>query len=224
VIRIRSALVGVVMVLLTGCATSVKPGLTGTTEKIDLGSESLVLLMAELSNDYKPSYQPEALVLNIETPDAKESKDRLNVLADEEGAILTPHMNKYIFRARLKPGKYVVRGITGMSGTFVRGMFFVPLHSEIDAKQGEVINLGKVIARTRARQGNEFRSGPVIPLVDQAVTGFSGSTFDVQTQGSQDEDLKLLKSRFPALKTAQIVDEPLPPFDREAAQKWWEAH
>jgi len=213
------------LALITGCATPMQPALTNATEKLDLGDDCLVLLTAELANDYKPTYQPEAIVLNVETQDPKDSKDRLNFLTDKEGTFVSQSMNKYIFRARLKPGKYVLRGIMGSSGLFpVRGMFFAPLHCEIEAKKGEVMNLGKVVARTRERQGNEFRSGPVIPLIDQAVTGFSGSTFEVQTLPGQEEDLARMKLLFPALRTAQIVDEPLPPFNREAAQKWWEAH
>ena len=164
-------------------------------------------------------------MLMVETPNAKDSKDRLNFMTDREGTFVTKDMNKYIFRARLKPGKYVVQGIFGYSGIFpVHGTFFMPLHCEIEAKKGEVIDLGKVIAHTRKRQGNEFRAGPLLPLLDQAVTGFSETTFVVQTEASQAADLKEMKILFPALRTAQIVEDPLPPFDREAAQKWWEAH
>lgn len=213
------------VLMIAACATPVKPGLTNSTSKLDLGDDCLLLLTAELSNDYHPSYQPEAMMLQVETPDPKDSKDRLNFLTDQEGTSLSGSVNKYVFRARLKSGKYVLRGIAGSSGIFpIHGTFFVPLHCEIDAKKGEVVNLGKVIARTRERQGNEFRAGPVVPLLDQAVTGYSGSTFDVKMQASQESDLNALKVEFPVLRSVQLVEESLPPFDRQAAQKWWEAH
>lgn len=213
------------LVLVTACATTVKPGLTNSTTKLDLGDDCMLLLTAELANDYHPFYQPEAMMLQVETLDPKDSKDRMNVLTDQEGTSVSESMNKYIFRARLKSGKYVLRGIAGSSGIFpIHGTFFVPLHCEIDAKKGEVVDLGKVVARTRERQGGEFRAGPVVPLLDQAVTGYSGSTFDVKTSVSKEDDVNALKVKFPVLRTVQLVEEPLPPFDRNAAQKWWETH
>ncbi len=221
----KRGMIALLLLLLTACATPVKPGLTNTTTQLELGDDCLLLLTAELSNNYHPSYQPEAMMLQIETENPKDSKDRLNFLTDKEGTVISQSMNKYFFRARLKSGKYVVRGITGSSGIFpIRGTFFVPLHCDINVKGGEIVDLGKVIARTRERQGQEFRAGPIVPLLDQAVTGFSGSTFDVQTIASKEDDLKEIKTMFPVLKTSQIFEEPLPPFNREAAQKWWEAH
>jgi len=222
---IKSFISITILAVLVGCATPVKPGITGATEKLDLGEDTLLLLTAELANDYKPSYQPEAMVLHVETPNAKDSKDRLNFLADNEGTFHFPTGNKYIFRARMKSGDYILRGITGGSGIFpVHGMFFVPLHCEISAKKGEVVDLGKIIAKTRERQGNEFRAGPVVPLIDQAVTGFAGSTFDIQMIPSTTEELQQIRTLFPILKTASIEAKPLPPFNRDVAQKWWETH
>ena len=213
------------LLMLTACATSVKPGLTNSTKKLDLGDDCLLLLTAELSNDYQPSYQPEAMMLQIETLNPKDSKDRMNVMTDEEGTFVSEKMNKYVFRARLKSGKYVLRGIAGGSGIFpIRGTFFVPLHCEVEAKKGEVVDLGKVVARTRERQNGEFRAGPLLPLVDQAVTGYSVSTFDVKTLVSEKSDVNALKVEFPVLRTVQLVEEPLPPFDRDTAQKWWDTH
>ncbi len=217
---------GLLLVLtLTGCATSMKAAMDKKTEKIDVGEDSLFLLTAEISNDYKPAYQPDAMVLNVETPDANSSEQRFNYPVDEDGTFKKETGNKYVFRGRLKPGKYVVRGILGNKASFpFFGTFYMPLHCEFEAKKGQVADLGRVIARIRERQGYEFRAGPVAPLVDQAVTGFSGGTFDVQVVASNDADTRWLKSLYPALRGVEVVAGTLPPFDRNKAQKWWEDH
>ena len=211
------------LIMLTGCALPMKPGLTSSTEKLDLGDDGLLLLTAELSNDFQPSYQPEAKLLLVEAPEPKGVKDRYEFFADEEGTVLSKNMNKYIFRARLKSGNYVVRVIRGSSGVFpIRGRFLVPLHFDIEVKKGEVVSLGKIVARTRKRKEDELRAGPIFPLIDQSVTGFSEATFDVTPLTSQNEDMNTMKTLFPVLRTAQIVEKTLSPFNRDVAQRWWD--
>lgn len=87
-----------------------------------------------------------------------------------------------------------------------------------------VFYLGQVNAVVRERQGNEFRAGPPIPLIDQAVIGASGGTFDIEIVDAQARDEALFRERFPALKDATIRKAMLPGFDRARAQKWWEEH
>ncbi len=224
--RYARVLTGMLLVaVLSGCATTMKTAMDKKTEKINVGEDAVFLLTAELSNDYKPSYQPDAMVLNVETPDANSSEQRFNYMVDEDGTVKKETGNKYVFRGRLKPGKYVIRGIAGTKASFpVMGTFYMPLHCEFEAKKGQVSDLGKVIAKIRERQGYEFRAGPVTPLIDQAVTGFSGGTFDIQVVASNDTDTRWMKSLFPALRTVDVVPATLPPFDRQKAQKWWEDH
>src|SRR5664279_53550 len=50
-----------------GCATSGKNSLARNAEKIELNNNSLLILTAELSNEYKTRFQPDAFGLSIET-------------------------------------------------------------------------------------------------------------------------------------------------------------
>lgn len=223
--RIAAFIIVLTMFIISACATPMKMGLDKGTARIDLKGESLLLLSVELVNEYKPSYQPHAHVLHVEKPDSQGKEDRFNYITDEEGTFKSDTGNKYVFRMTLKNGKYKIVGITGFSGTFpVRGMFFMPLHSEIEIIDSSVLYLGKVRGKVRERKENEFRAGPVIPLIDQAVTGFSGGTFDVDVIDNYEEDLKFMMELFPALKNAQVKSAVLPPFDRAKAQKRWEDH
>jgi hypothetical protein len=127
----------------------------------------------------------------------------------------------------LPPGKYVVRGISGSSGIFpVRGNFFVPMHSGIEVKPKSVVYIGQVQAKVRERneQAKEFRAGAVIPLIDQAVTGFSSGTWEISIRDGFNEDMGKFKNAFPVLVPATVTKQILPAFDRNKAQVWWEAH
>jgi hypothetical protein len=100
----------------------------------------------------------------------------------------------------------------------------MPLHTEIDINESSVLYLGKVTGKVRERKENEFRAGIIFPLLDQAVTGFSGGTFDVNIIDNYEEDVNFMKTLFPALGNVQIKSQVLPAFDRSKAQKWWEDH
>ncbi|HUS23544.1 MAG TPA: hypothetical protein VM369_01240, partial [Candidatus Binatia bacterium] len=84
-----------------------------------------------------------------------------------------------------------------------------------------VVYLGRITAVMRERAGGEFRAGPVTPLIDQAATGISSSTFDVTTS-EEPGDLRSMRSNFVALREQPVTAVPLPAFDRARAQRWWE--
>jgi hypothetical protein len=199
--------------------------LTKETDKIDISGKSMLLMSAVIANDYKPDYQPDARVLYVEKENAQNSEDRLNFLADLDGTISTARGNKYMFRMSLQPGRYKLLGISGTSGSFpVRGTFFMPIHADVIVEPATIAYLGRVEGRIRERNGNEFRAGIVLPLIDQAVTGFSGGTFDVMVSDATAEDIQVMQNIFPALNGLAIQPRVLPPFDRQKAQKWWEDH
>ena len=100
----------------------------------------------------------------------------------------------------------------------------MPVHGDIEVKANSVTYIGRASGIMREHQGNEFRAGPVIPLVDQNVTGFAGSTFDVTISDQSQEDLAAYQGLFPALKEANIEINVLPPFDRDRAQLWWDSN
>lgn len=107
----------------------------------------------------------------------------------------------------------------------VVGQFWTPLHEPLDVKAGSAVYyLGHVEARVRERQGDEFRAGTLIPLIDQLAVGASGGTWDVAITDSFDVDEAVFRSRFAALKDVDIQKAILPPFDRAKAQAWWAAN
>ena len=221
-----AALIGAVV--LSGCATRTPMAYGEGTSPLEHQTKPVYLMAVTLKNNYRKTWQPEMLVVHVEKPGAKESSERLNFTIDEPGKDETGSDvtgNRYFLRMGLDAGQYDLVGVTSLNRSFpIIGTFFTPLHSNVEAKSPGVYYLGHVRATVRERQGNEFKAGPSIPLVDQAVVGASGGTFDVEILDELAEDEPAFRKRFPALEGVPIVKALLPPFDREKAQKWWEAH
>jgi hypothetical protein len=220
----RLLLATMMLALLSGCATVHQMAITKETKKLDLKDKALLLMSLELIHEYKPDYQPKVTVVHLETPNADSKAERYNYVPDIDGTIPAPDGNRYLLRMEIEPGQYVLRGARGMyHGFLILGSCMMPIHADIQAKPNTVTYLGRARGVTRARQDGEFRAGPLIPLVDQAVTGFAKSTFDVELSDHMEEDLNAFRTIFPALSDADIQVALLPPFDRARAQAWWES-
>lgn len=213
---------------LLGCATPTKMAFENESDVVNSKGKPVFLMTATLKNSYRSSYQPKLLVVNVERKEVKSSGDRLNFTMDEKAKMETDSVesgNTYLLRMELENGDYVIRGLTGFSGIFpVRGTFFAPLHVETKSNGAGIFYLGHVSATVRERKDNEFKAGPSIPLIDQAVTGFSGGTFDIEITDQLEKDEPVFKSQFPALRNVSIQKAILPSFDRAKAQQWWEAN
>ena len=57
-------------------------------------------------------------------------------------------------------------------------------------------------------------------MIDQAVGGASGGTFDVVVSDKWDSDKKKFTSKFPVLNSVEVKKSILPAFDRLKVQKW----
>jgi hypothetical protein len=211
----------VAMLAINGCAFD-KMSLTGKSESIDVTEKSMVLLTVKLVNQVSPRYQPDIINMNIEPKN--ERKPRLFKM-DDEGRFLSDSGNEFLYRISMPPGKYIIRAIAGESKHFpVMSNFLVPIHTDLDVPAGKIIYIGRISAVNRARTGNEERAGMIFPLIDQAVAGFSGGTWDVEVIDNQDEDMQSLKNRFVALQNASVEKQILPAWDRARAKRGWDYH
>lgn len=227
--RTYIAICAVLGTLLTsGCATVAPMSPTTKTDSIDTTKNSYVLMTVTLKNAYHSSYQPSPIVVNLERGAADSRQDRLNFKFDEyddQKSTTTDSGDHYFVRMPLAPGKYTMRGITGQSGIFpFHGMFFTPLHEVVDVKPNSIVYLGHIDATVVERKDGELRAGPLIPLIDQAATGFSGGTWDISVSDHYDDDVTAFKKDFPALSNASIDHDVLPQWDKQKATEWWANH
>jgi len=86
---------------------------------------------------------------------------------------------------------------------------------KIDIIPNKISYLGHLDVVLRERKNdNEIRAGSVIPLIDQATSGFSTGTFDVVIEDRFDEDMKAFISEYPALQNVIIEKAILPQWIR----------
>jgi hypothetical protein len=212
--------------LLTGCTTRTKMAFEDDAVRLTEKSKPVYLMTATIKNTYRTSFQPRLIVVNVEKPNAKEAADRLNFTMDDKAKNETDSPetgNSYLLRLELDPGKYEIRGLTSLARSFpINGFFFAPIHADLEVKGGGVFYLGHITTTVRERQGNEFKAGPSVPLIDQAIAGASGGTFDIVISDKFEVDEPAFRAKFPALTGVPITKAILPAFDRAKAQQWWE--
>ncbi len=215
-----------ILFLLSGCATPTKMAFQDESAPLREDGPPILLMTATIRNTYKVSHQPKLMAVNVERAEVKGSQDRLNFTMDDKAKFETDTADngyKYFLRMELENGRYVLRGLTCMSSSFpFTGFFFAPLHEDFEASGSGVFYLGHVSATVRERNENEFKAGPSIPLIDQAVVGASGGTFDIEITDQWEKDQHMFVSRFPVLARVDVKKAILPEFDRGKAQQWWE--
>lgn len=217
---ISAALVAATL-LLAGCAGPAKMPFSDETNSSIQPDKAVFLLTATIRNAHKPSHQPEVRIVAVEKGSREKSSGNVSFKVDSKGT----EGNTYLVRMELERGEYVMRGLHGMSSSFpIHGFFFAPMHANIVSSEPGIYYLGHVEAVARAREPGDFKAGPMIPLIDQAIAGASTGTFDVVISDRWATDERRFKNKFPVLKNAEIKMAILPPFDRAFAQKYWEAN
>jgi hypothetical protein len=215
-----------VALTMSGCATRIDMAFYHDTQKLTPTSKPIFLMTATVKNTYKSYYQPKLNTVFVEKEGAKEKADYFNFFMDDKSKNETNTLeagNNYLIRMELDPGSYEVRAMLGMAHGFpLVGTYLLPVHAPFKSIGPGVFYLGHIEADVRERKENEFKAGPSIPLLDQAVSGASTGTFEVEISDQFAKDEPLFRAKFPALAGVEIKKSILPPFDRKKAQEWWE--
>jgi hypothetical protein len=222
--RFRLVVVAITLSVLAGCATVNPMAFDKTSKSIDTSKKSILLMTIDVSRSDDSRYVPHPTVVYFEKPNAQSQEERQNFRISE-GTDSLQVIGKTIYLARmaLEPGKYQLVGIGGMANVFpFIGGFLVPLVLDVSVQPNSIAYVGRVTAKLRERKGDEFRAGPVIPLIDPSVTGMSDGTWDITVNDNQQEDIHLFQANYPVLSTSTIVNSILPSFNRAVAQRWWE--
>ncbi len=201
------------LVLFSGCVSTKPMALSSKTQRIDVGQESVALMTVRLANTFKLSRQPHLKYVQVRRDDGSGEEanyEIADILAQSEDE--TNQFEEAALSFPLRPGRYQLRFIWVTSPSLLApGNGTVPIYSRFEIKPGQVVYLGRAEATRRERKSDdELRAGPVIPLIDQSVSGFSGGTFEVAIRDSYEEDLAKLRKLYPALEGAQIAKAVLP--------------
>lgn len=208
---------------LAGCATVNPMAFDKSAATVDTSTKSVVLMTIDVSRPDDSRYVPNPFVVKLEKPGAQTKADRQNFTFNKDDAVVEAGRTVYFARMALEPGQYKLGDITGNANAFpIVSQFMVPLLLDLQVQPNSITYIGRVSATLRPRQDGEFRAGPLVPLIDQAVSGMSSGTWDVTVGDRSQTDVATFRANYPALARAPIEVAPLPPFDRAAVQRWWD--
>ena len=212
------------LLVLGGCANKLPMAVDSETKTLDLSDKSVLLLMVDIERKEPSRFKPEPHFLIVGKLDEKgQSVDQKIVSMDGDGEFeINDDKTRYLFRIPAPEGTARLPSIYGQAKAFpLVGQFFLPVGMDVPVKKGAVIYLGRLEAVLRPRADNEYRAGSVIPLIDQAATGMSGGTFDINLVDRSSEDLPLIRKAYPALANTVIETKLLPIPDRDFLDRQW---
>ncbi len=189
-------------IILTGCAGKRPMALRSFKGESDLNDTSIGLFTLRTTNEYKPSFQPAVKWVEIVPSDSGKGK---KFKVEKPYRSVKKQFYEYLISVNLKPGTYYVGMVMGRSKKVLISAFFeFDVGARFDIPQSSVVYLGHVDMINRKRKEGEPRSGSVIPLLDQAVAGYSGGTFDVVITDRRDNDIPVFLQKYPFLKGVSI--------------------
>ena len=208
--------------VMAGCATVNEMAMEKGDRAIEPTTKSILLMTVDVSRSDGSRFVPNPFVVKIEKPNAQSKEDRQNFKLDKDAdTVKDEGRTIYLARMALEPGQYKLGDVTGDANAFpINSLFVIPLLLDLTVKPNSIAYIGRITAKLRPRQEGEFRAGPVIPLIDQSITGMSTGTWDVTVDDMSQKDIALFRATFPALAAAHIESTPLRPFDRLAVQRW----
>jgi stage V sporulation protein SpoVS len=190
--------------VLAGCAANMP--LTANQDTLDLSNESIALVSVKVANQYKSSYQP-GMMYAFFFPEGEDGeKTHIDIKTDPVVSEDYKY-NEYILNFSLKPGTYNFAAIWGQYQVplLLNATCVIPLNLKVEIKPNCVSYLGHIDAVIRKRNNDEEqRAGAVVPLLDQAVVGFSGGTFDVAISDQYGEDMGRFLAKYPALNNVTV--------------------
>jgi hypothetical protein len=212
------------LLVLSGCASKLPMAIDSETQTLDLSDKSVLLLMVDIERKEESRFKPTPNFMVIGKLDSDgNSVDRKIQNVDDDGEFeISDDKTRYLFRIPAAEGTASLPHIYGQARAFpIIGQFSLPVGMDVPVKNGSVIYLGRLEAVLRPREDNEYRAGPVIPLLDQSLSGMSGGTFDIKLVDRSDEDLPLIRKAYPVLANTPIETRLLPIPDRDFLDRQW---
>lgn len=207
-VRGRFLAVGVaaVAVLVGGCMTGRPMAFAPGAPPVALGpQEGLALGTLRVGNVFKPGCQPHAKSLLVRAAAEGEATTRFETTPIRSSAAENDQYEEFLVTLPLAPGGYqLVDVFVRANCGIVFGNGAIPVNAPFRVEAGKALYVGRIEAVRRERKGDEPRAGSVIPLIDQAVTGFSGGTFDVRIVDAFDRDVPVLKATHAPLAGTEI--------------------
>ncbi|MFA5073530.1 MAG: hypothetical protein WC539_06505 [Nitrospirota bacterium] len=196
--------------LLNGCAARRNMAFTKSIEQIDISKESIAIFTLKTSNSYKPGCQPFADFVTIKSKNRADQDETYEYYTNLPTKAVQGTYNEYFLSVQMTPGEYILDTITGMVILYHMngncGSFDIPINATFKIEPDSLVYIGRIEADNVKRvNDDELRAGPVLPLLDQALSGYYTGTFRVKVYDNFDEDIASFANEFPAIKNQKIV-------------------
>ena len=202
--------IGLMIILgnLIGCVSTNQMSLAANPGDDGINHQ-LLLLKLVTGNQYHRDYQPVVEYVNIVNVDTNNvthyGVDKVFRSSSQE--------QEYLLSFALRPGNYMLRNITGHSGVYpFVGTFDIPAYERFSVGQTGVVYLGRLTAIVEKRSNdNQLRAGSIVPVIDQAVSGFSLGTFVITVDNNYQDDMADFSAAYPVLMndTAKVAILPV---------------
>ncbi|MCP5326992.1 MAG: hypothetical protein H7A09_11810 [Oceanospirillaceae bacterium] len=194
--------------LVTGCASVSKMPLQVDSDHVDLSKKSILVAKVHIKNEFKESHQPELCCMFVQKNGEDYSFTSPTMIND-----LGENGKEYFVSMDVDPGLTTIN-----MARFVRKIPLLlwatadlPFSQEIDVPQNSIVYLGDITAVIKEKTSDDQPSaGGPVPLLDQAITGFSTGTFEVVVKDKYKSDVEELRQKYMSLKGMKVVDMTLP--------------
>lgn len=206
-LRVLSVTRFVIVVFALGVVGCARP-MALSRAALSLEDKPIAIFTLRTSNQFVPIYRPEVLTVEL-VPMGSKRGPKFKVKRPFRQS--KKEFYEYLISVDSKPGTYTIGRVFGRSMfpnneffALIYGVFKFPLNLQFDLEPNSIVYLGHVSMTNRKRAKGERRSGLVVPLVDQAVSGFAGGTFDISVSDRYDLDVADFVKAYPALLNFEI--------------------
>ena len=195
--------------LFSGCVNIQKMPLQEQATSIDLSKQTILVGKVNIKNKNAKNWQPDLLSVVIKKDDKSITYNQPTLVSKvpKEG-------KEFLFSLAAEPGAAELSFMQFLSrALLIQGAAELQFKQELNFPDSGIVYIGNIDATIVKRKEGEPRAGSVIPLIDQSVTGFSSGTFIVDVTDNYEEDVQLIREKYPYLKDQEITKMILPKWE-----------
>ena len=203
---------------IAGCNSPM--ALNSKTKTLDLTDSGIALMTLKIANEYKPAFQVTSgfnrpPMISIRNLLKKKFRD---FEIGKPYRSVKKKYNEYLVSLEVAPGKHGLTTISGHSyHIMIDGTFSIPIYETFNIQAGKIVYLGHIETINRKKvSDDQLPAGFMLPMIDQAVCGFSGGTWHVTISDNYDADIVAFKQEYPVIAGHTIEKKVLPPWTKPA--------
>lgn len=186
----------------TGCATRMP--LHTDAAAPDFSKKGIVVARLHVRNDNRTSQQPDLFMVKtmVQGKRVNWTEPALIANKDKDG-------KEYFASMDVEGGSVQIGDAIFFRRVFpiIHASAVAPFNTTVDVPAGKVVYVGSIDAIIVAAPqiSAKPKAGPLLPILDQKVAGFSDGEWQLTVKDNFDADVAELKAKFPFLSGAEFV-------------------